>query len=114
MTTPHCLFCKIINKEIPAKIVYEDEQCIAFRDINPQAPTHILIVPRKHFEKNAEMEVSDKPLIGHLHFVARELAQKENISDYRLVINNGAEAGQSVWHFHLHLLGGRPFSWPPG
>ncbi len=110
----NCLFCKIIKKEIPVNVVHEDDQCIAFRDINPQAPTHILIVPRKHFEKNADMTTHDKELVGHLHWTASELARKEKITDYRLVINNGAEAGQSVWHFHLHLLGGRPFSWPPG
>lgn len=109
-----CLFCKIINKEIPAKLVHEDSQCIAFRDINPQAPTHVLIVPKKHITKNADMDAGDKELMGHLHWVAREIAEGEKILDYRLVLNNGAGAGQSVWHIHLHLLGGRPLAWPPG
>ncbi len=109
-----CLFCKIIKKEIPSEPIYEDTQAVAFRDINPQAPTHILIVPKKHIEKLDAMIDSDSPLIGHLHQVAREIARKEKLADYRLVINNGRGAGQSVWHLHLHLLGGRPFSWPPG
>ncbi len=109
-----CLFCKIAKKEIPSKGVYEDAQCFAFRDINPQAPTHILIVPFKHFEKLADMEPADEELVGHLHWVAREIAAKEKLKHFRVVINNGEEAGQSVWHLHLHLLSGRPFGWPPG
>lgn len=109
-----CLFCKIANKEIPSKMVFEDTLCVAFRDINPQAPTHILIIPKKHIEKVADCAVSDESLLGHLQVLAREIAKKEKLNDYRLVINNGAAAGQSVWHLHLHLLGGRPFSWPPG
>lgn len=111
---PECLFCKIAKKEIPSKSVYEDRQCFAFRDINPQAPAHILILPLKHFENIAAMSAEDKTLVGHLHWVAREIAEKEGLKDFRLVINNGPGAGQSVWHLHLHLLGGRPFSWPPG
>lgn len=110
----NCLFCKIVKKEIPSKTVYEDDRCLAFRDINPQAPTHILIIPLKHIEKLSDMKATDEDLIGHLHEVAREIAAKEGHENFRLVINNGAEAGQSVWHLHLHLLGGRPFSWPPG
>ena len=109
-----CLFCKITKKEIPSKVVYEDKECLAFRDINPQAPTHILIVPFKHIEKIADMAQTDKELIGHLHWVAREIASQESLEDFRLVNNNGPSAGQSVWHLHLHLLGGRPFGWPPG
>ncbi len=109
-----CLFCKIAKKEIPAKMVHEDNHCIAFRDTNPQAPTHILVVPHRHIEKQADLTPGDSELIGHLHWVAAQLAKKEKLNDYRLVVNNGAAAGQSVWHFHLHLLGGRNFSWPPG
>jgi len=109
-----CLFCKIIAKEIPSKTVYEDELCFAFRDINPQAPTHILILPRKHFAKIADMDAGDKELVGHLHWAAKEIAKKEGLKDFRLVVNNGEQAGQSVWHLHLHLLSGRPFAWPPG
>lgn len=110
----NCLFCKIAQKEIPAKIVHEDDQAVAFSDINPQAPTHILIVPRRHIEKIADMESGDQEIVGRLHRIACELASKEGLKDFRLVINNGAGAGQSVWHLHLHLLGGRPFHWPPG
>ncbi len=109
-----CLFCKIARKEIPGKMVHEDARSVAFRDINPQAPTHILIVPLQHIEKNADLTEANKELIGHLHWVAAQLAKKEKLTDYRLVVNNGAQAGQSVWHLHLHLLGGRNFSWPPG
>ena len=108
------IFSKIIRKEIPADIVYQDDTVTAFRDIRPLAPTHILIVPLKHIEKLADMTAADKELVGHLHWVAREIAAKEGLKDFRLVINNGAGAGQSVWHLHLHLLGGRPFGWPPG
>lgn len=109
-----CIFCKIAKKEIPSKIVYEDKQCVAFRDISPQAPTHILIVPFRHLEKLADMREDDRELVGHLHWVARQVAAKEGLNDFRLVSNNGPSAGQSVWHLHLHLLGGRPFGWPPG
>jgi histidine triad (HIT) family protein len=109
-----CLFCKIIAKEIPSKTVYEDDYCYAFRDINPQAPIHILIVPRKHFAKVADMGEGDKELVGHLHWTAQQIAKKEDLKDFRIVINNGESAGQSVWHLHLHLLSGRPFGWPPG
>ncbi len=109
-----CLFCKIAKKEIPSKIVYEDKVCVAFRDVHPQAPTHVLIVPLKHLEKIADIGADDRELVGHLHSAARTIAQKEGLKDFRLVINNGAGAGQSVWHLHLHLLGGRPFAWPPG
>lgn len=109
-----CLFCKILRKEIPAKLVYEDAHSVAFRDINPQAPTHILIVPLRHIEKNADLKEADREAVGHLHWVASEVARKEGLKDYRLVLNNGSGAGQSVWHLHLHLLGGRNLGWPPG
>jgi histidine triad (HIT) family protein len=110
------IFSKIIRKEIPADIVHEDDQCIAFRDINPQAPTHILIIPRKEIRNVAEMADDDGPLLGHLFRVARDIARTEGLADdgYRLVVNNGAAAGQTVWHLHVHLLGGRNLSWPPG
>ncbi len=109
-----CLFCKIIQKEIPSKSVYEDDLTFVFGDINPQAPTHLLIVPRRHIEKMSDIQKEDRELLGHLHWVAREIAAREDLKDFRLVINNGTGAGQSVWHVHLHLLAGRPFHWPPG
>tara|TARA_B100000941_G_scaffold22011_1_gene13171 strand:- start:339 stop:677 length:339 start_codon:yes stop_codon:yes gene_type:complete len=108
------IFTKIINKEIPADIVYEDEKCIAFNDISPQAPTHILVIPRKNISKLSESEEADKDLLGHLMLSATHIAKKLNLDDYRLVINNGADAGQTVFHLHIHILAGRPFGWPPG
>jgi len=109
------LFQKIADREIPADIVYEDDQCIAFRDINPQAPTHLLIVPRRPIPTLDDITEEDAPLIGHLFVVARRLAAQEGIAGgYRTVFNCGAAAGQSVFHLHLHLLGGRPMQWPPG
>lgn len=109
-----CLFCRIIEKKIPAGIVAENEYCVAFRDINPQAPVHILIIPREHVA--SLNEARDPMLIGHLHMLAAQLAQSEGLSErgYRTVINTNAEAGQTVFHMHLHLLGGRRMSWPPG
>jgi len=111
MTT---IFGKIVRGELDADIVYQDEQCVAFRDVNPQAPTHILIIPRKEIPQVADIQEDDEALIGHLFVVAEKIAQQEAIRDYRLVVNNGSGAGQSVFHLHLHLLGGRPFGWPPG
>lgn len=112
---PNCLFCKIGAKKIPAKLVYADDDVFAFEDINPQAPTHILICPRKHFAALHDAEPSDQALLGKLHLIAAELATERNLlSGYRTVFNNGAGAGQSVFHLHLHLLGGRNFRWPPG
>ncbi|HEY3234275.1 MAG TPA: histidine triad nucleotide-binding protein [Polyangiaceae bacterium] len=110
-----CLFCKIVEKKIPAKIVYEDERSVAFSDINPQAPTHILVVPRAHIPTINDVGPAEEPLIGHLFKVASELAGVAGFGDrgYRTVINCGPEAGQSVYHVHLHLLGGRPMGWPP-
>ena len=104
-----CIFCKIINGELPSKSVYNDEQVTAFLDINPVAPTHILIVPKKHIDSINVLTVADEPLIGHLFFIAKQLAAQEGIAEpgYRLVINPGAESGQTVDHVHLHLLGGR-------
>lgn len=111
-----CIFCKIISGEIPSTNVYRDDQVTAFRDINPSAPTHILIVPNKHINSVNMMIADDEPLIGHLFFVAKELAAKEGISEggYRLIANTGAGAGQTVFHIHLHLLGGGPMKHPMG
>ena len=109
------IFTKIINKEIPADIVYEDDSSLAFRDVNPQAPVHILIIPKKPMRQLNDAEVSDQELLGQLIFVAHKVAEKEGVEDgYRLVLNNGAGAGQEVFHIHFHLLAGRSFSWPPG
>lgn len=108
------IFRKIIDREVPADIVHEDDRALAFRDINPQAPIHILVVPKKDIAKVADMTAEDEAVVGHLFAVARDIAAKENLTDYRVVVNNGAGAGQSVFHLHLHLLGGRLFGWPPG
>ena len=109
------LFQKIIDKEIPADIIYEDDISLVFKDINPQAPTHLLIIPKKPIVKVAEASEADKELLGHLMWVAGEVAREIGVEDaFRLVINNGAKAGQSVFHLHLHLLSGSSFSWPPG
>ena len=105
-----CIFCRIISGEIQSDILYQDEEVIAIRDINPQAPSHLLVLPKSHIASLAQLGADQKPLLVHLVHVANELAKKEGISDkgYRLVINSGAEAGQEVPHLHLHLLGGRP------
>ena len=110
------VFSKILKKEIPADLVHEDELCIAFRDINPQAPTHVLIIPRKEIEGINAMADEDAPLVGHLFRVARDLARAGGLEEggYRLVINTGADAGQTVFHLHVHLLAGRTLNWPPG
>jgi histidine triad (HIT) family protein len=113
--TDDCLFCKIAAKKIPSQIVYEDAEVFAFEDIGPQAPTHILICPRKHFSSLSEASAEDQAVLGKLQLVAAELARKHNLLyGYRTVINSGSGAGQSVFHLHLHLLGGREFAWPPG
>jgi histidine triad (HIT) family protein len=110
-----CLFCKIGNKEIPSKIAYEDADIFAFEDISPQAPSHILICPRKHLVSLTEATAEDAAMLGKLQLVAAKLAGERNLtSGYRTVLNNGRGAGQSVFHLHLHLLGGRDFRWPPG
>jgi len=110
-----CLFCKIAAKKIPSKIVYEDDDVFAFEDIGPQAPTHILIIPRKHFASLNEASPEDSMVIGKMHLVAAELARKLKLTNgYRTLVNSGREAGQTVFHLHLHLLGGREFGWPPG
>jgi histidine triad (HIT) family protein len=110
-----CLFCKIAAKEIPAKMVYEDPEIFAFEDIGPQAPTHLLICPRKHIASLNEAGGGDEAVLGRLQTVATKLAKERNLADgYRTVINTGPDAGQSVLHLHLHLLGGRSMRWPPG
>ena len=110
------LFEKIADREIPAPILYEDSQVVAFRDINPQAPVHILIVPRKPLPRLAAAEPSDQALLGHLLLKAAVVAKQEGLEPdgYRLVINNGSNGGESVPHLHLHILGGRQMTWPPG
>ena len=109
------LFEKIIDKEIPASLVYEDEHCVAFKDINPGAPTHVLLVPRKAIPKLTDATAADQMLLGHLLLAANKVAAQLGVGEaFRLAINNGAGAGQSVFHLHLHILGGRPMKWPPG
>jgi histidine triad (HIT) family protein len=109
------IFQKIIDRQIPATIVYEDDQCVAFRDVNPQAPVHVLIIPRKVIRTHDEVKPEDQELLGHLHLVAVQLAGKLGLNDgYRLVLNCKERSGQTVPHLHLHLLGGRDFHWPPG
>ena len=112
--TEHCLFCQIVERKISAKLVYEGKEVEAFYDIHPQAPVHILIIPKKHIAGVSEAGKEDQALLGELILVAGEIARKQNIADYRLIFNNGEQAGQSVFHAHLHLLGGRRFNWPPG
>jgi len=110
------IFGKIVRKEIPADIVYEDDRCVAFRDVNPQAPTHILVVPRKPIARLSDATEDDGALLGHLLVKSAEIARAEGLIDggYRVVVNDGSGAGQSVFHLHLHVLGGRPMRWPPG
>ena len=108
------IFTKIINKEIPADIVYEDEHCLAFKDINAQAPVHILLIPKKEIPSAQEITVEDQELMGHLMIKIPEITKKLKLSTYRLVVNTGEDAGQTVFHLHIHILGGRKLSWPPG
>ncbi len=110
-----CLFCKILDGEIPAKIVAQNDHVIAFRDVAPQAPTHVLVIPRKHLVSLAEATRDDLVLLGEMHLMAQAVAQQEKLDGgYRTVFNTGADAGQSVFHLHLHVLGGRQLAWPPG
>jgi histidine triad (HIT) family protein len=112
---PDCLFCKIIEGKIPARKVYEDDRVFAFEDINPQAPTHVLIIPKKHIVGLKEATPADAEILGYMQLVAAKLGRERNIEQgYRTVYNVGPDAGQSVFHIHLHLIGGRPLSWPPG
>ena len=109
------IFQKIINKEIPARIHYEDDLCIAFDDVNPQAPVHILLIPKKEIASHREIEAEDQSLMGHLLLKAKEIALKAGLEKgWRLVVNTGADGGQTVFHIHIHILGGRAMKWPPG
>ena len=109
------IFLKIVNKEIPAKVVYEDDRCLAFHDIGPKAPVHVLIIPKKVIATHDAVTPEDRELLGHLHLVAAKLAGQLGLKDgYRLVVNCREQAGQTVPHLHMHLLGGRPMHWPPG
>lgn len=110
-----CLFCKIIEGSIPSTRVYEDEHCIAIEDINPQAPTHVLIIPKKHIPTLLDLQPGEADLVGHLHLKAVEIARERTLTDgFRVLFNCNEAAGQTVFHLHLHLLGGRTFRWPPG
>jgi histidine triad (HIT) family protein len=111
-----CIFCKVIERQQPAKIVYEDDQVIAIEDIRPQAPVHLLVIPRKHIPSLKEAEDGDEPMLGHLFKVVAQLARERQLEarGYRTVINNGPWAGQTVYHLHVHVLAGRVFHWPPG
>jgi histidine triad (HIT) family protein len=111
-----CLFCAIIEGKIKGEIVYQDDTLLAFKDIRPEAPVHLLIVPRKHIESVASLQPQDIPMVGAIFIVAAKLAAELGVAEsgYRVVVNNGANAGQSVFHLHYHLLGGRPMRWPPG
>ena len=110
-----CLFCRIIRGEVPSKKVYEDEHTFAFEDINPQAPTHVLVIPKQHLAGLKEAKAAEAEIVGRCHLVAAEIARRRSIEDgYRTVLNVGAKAGQSVFHLHVHLLGGRTLHWPPG
>ncbi len=111
-----CIFCKIVNRQIPSKIIYEDDQVVAFEDINPQAPVHTLIIPKRHIPTLPEMTEEDYPIIAYIFKIANKIATDKGISDrgFRVVINCNAEAGQTVFHIHFHLLGGRQMHWPPG
>ncbi len=116
MAHDDCLFCKILAGDIPADVIYESDSAIAFRDINPQAPTHVLIIPRKHIATINDIGADDEAIVGSLFSAAREIAQQEGLSEpgYRAVMNCNEAAGQTVFHIHLHLLGGRELGWPPG
>lgn len=115
MNDSSCLFCRIVRGEIPAKKVHEDEYVFAFEDINPQAPTHVLIIPKRHFAGLKEAQAADAEIIGRCHLAAAEIARQKKIEQgYRTVLNVGPGAGQSVFHLHVHLIGGRALHWPPG
>jgi histidine triad (HIT) family protein len=116
MAESECLFCRIAGRKLDTPLAHEDAECVAFRDINPQAPTHLLVIPRRHVESLNDVEMGDAPLLGHLVAVAAKLAEEQGLAKngYRLVWNTGPHAGQTMFHLHLHLLGGRSFAWPPG
>jgi histidine triad (HIT) family protein len=110
-----CLFCRIAAGSIPSKLVHQDDECVAFQDIEPRAPVHVLIVPRRHIPSLAELADGDRDLVGHLQLTAARIARQQGLTaGYRVVVNCGADGGQTVPHLHVHLLGGREFAWPPG
>jgi histidine triad (HIT) family protein len=110
-----CLFCRVIRGEVPSRKVYEDEEILAFEDLNPQGPTHVLVIPKKHIAGLKEAAAEDAGLVGRCHLVAARIARERSIEDgYRTVLNVGPRSGQSVFHLHVHLIGGRPLHWPPG
>lgn len=114
--TDECIFCKIANKQLPVELLYEDDSFVAFRDINPAAPVHLLIIPKRHVESLRELTDDAADTMGRIFIIARDLAAQHGMAEdgYRLVLNTGPAAGQTVWHIHLHLLGGREMTWPPG
>lgn len=116
MSDQSCLFCRIVSQEVPADLVHQDDRSIVIRDLNPQAPTHLLVIPREHIESLDDASQKDELLLGHLLRIAARVANAEGLAEggYRTVINNGAGAGQSVFHLHVHVLGGRTMNWPPG
>lgn len=109
-----CIFCKIASGEVPMNFLYESESVVAFNDLDPKAPTHVLVIPRHHFENAAELAAADAVAMSELFGAAREIAATKGLDGYRITFNTGVSAGQSVFHAHLHLLGGRAFAWPPG
>jgi histidine triad (HIT) family protein len=111
-----CLFCEIVERKRPAKVIYEDDLALAFEDLNPQAPVHALVVPKKHISTSLDIQGGDESLVGHLFTVANRVAREKGVADrgFRLVMNCNAESGQTVFHIHLHILGGRIMHWPPG
>ena len=116
MSSENCLFCKIVAGDIPAEIIYESESAIGFRDVNPQAPTHVLIIPREHIATINDLDAGHEVTVGNLYMAAKAIAADEGLADdgYRVVMNCNEAAGQTVFHIHLHLLGGRSLAWPPG
>ena len=116
MHDENCIFCKIVNKDIPANVLYENETVMAFEDLNPQAPVHCLVIPKKHIATANDMENADQDILGQLLLAGKTVAQSKEIANdgYRFVMNTGSHGGQSVYHIHLHVLGGRPLTWPPG
>ncbi|MEP7214304.1 MAG: histidine triad nucleotide-binding protein [Acidobacteriota bacterium] len=116
MSTNDCIFCKIAGGELPSEMLFQDEQCVAFNDLSPHAPVHVLVVPRLHIESLDKAAENNKELLGHLLLTAAEIARKRGIAEngYRVVINTNSDGGQTVFHLHVHLLGGRPFEFPPG
>ncbi|RMH37063.1 MAG: histidine triad nucleotide-binding protein [Nitrospirae bacterium] len=111
-----CIFCRIVEGTLPSKRVYEDDECLAFHDVNPQARVHLLVIPKRHIPSLADVQLSDRPILGHLLTICHRVADEAGLTaqGYRVVINTGAAAGQTVFHLHFHVMGGRTFRWPPG